>query len=1224
MGLSTGTYYIQVTQRSGNTLYNLSLSSNALFANINDSIKFFTGDFNGDNLQDAIRQKQGSLINGIGDAQFYLGTTNGGYTAGVDISNMNAVAGNVANLIVGDFNGDGRDDLIRQEFGSYVNGVSDTQILTFQNGNFQLVGNIANMLAFNGNFTNLITGDFNQDGRMDLLRQEKGAWANGQNDVEIYLSTGGWNFGASPVINNASSMTGDNTRLVTSGADIMRLEFGSIVNGVSDVNFTTFANGNLQTLQNNAPANFTNAVVAKPWEASIGSTAIANAAILGTIVSNQATLISPLGTTGRYSTYSSGSTIYWSAKTGSVLVTAAMENIYKPQGGSGGWLGFVIGKEYASQGGIRQDFEGGYLFKDANQSVALRPNQSPNFAPTGLIINGLQSSYGTNSVLQLTTSYAGDSNGWNDVAKVDFWLTNSQGQRVELADATSFTVNNNVWASFQYGTNLSGISAGNYTFRAIAYDKASLAGASFSQALSIVSPNVAPKDLQIYGVKQSYDANSTLAFTDGYAFDSNGWQDVAKVDFWLTNAQGQRIELSDVSSFSSYDTNFAKFGYSTSLTGLSAGNYKLCGIAYDKAGVGSNSIAQAFTIVTPNVAPTGLLIYGLQSSYNTNSTLQLSTSYAGDSNGWNDIAKVDFWLTNLQNQRVELADATSFTVNNDFWASFQYGTNLSGIAAGNYTFRAIAYDKAGLVGTAFSQALSIVSPNVAPTSLQIQGLQTSYETNATLTLSAGFVWDANGWADAAKVDFWLTNSLGQRIELSDVTTFSSHDANYARFGYSTGLNGLSAGNYKLCAIAYDKSGAGSNVIENALVITAISNDPGNTLASAESQNSAIFTRSDRVDALDKNDFYRFNITQSGIFTANLTGLTGDADVRLIQDQNNNGLIDQGEVIAWQWERGNGSETLRRFLGSGTYFLEVMSYNQQSSNYTVGTGFTASATDDQRFSIGIDFTTGSEYFTQTMKEAIVQAGKFWENIITHGSLNGAHNLRITVGGTFQTWMNGGGALASAGPRNFTPIGNGRFLPTQGISNVNIAPGAMSYMSQNFEYFKGVMIHEFGHVLGIGTMWEGNGSSLIDRNTATYRANTYAGWAHGELLGTFAPTAIRLTTGEGEGSDYSHWNESVFQNELMTSQANWNGMPTSQMTIAALRDLGWNVNYGAAQAYALSAGRAIGIVNISGTALPNSASLQHNSVQSQCGCSKHLAGNGFNTTGSSNLSQLIGIA
>ena len=54
-----------------------------------------------------------------------------------------------------------------------------------------------------------------------------------------------------------------------------------------------------------------------------------------------------------------------------------------------------------------------------------------------------------------------------------------------------------------------------------------------------------------------------------------------------------------------------------------------------------------------------------------------------------------------------------------------------------------------------------------------------------------------------------------------------------------------------------------------------------------------------------------------------------------------------------------------------------------------------------------------------------------------------------------------------------------------------------------------------------------------------------------------------------SVYAHWSESVFRQELMTPFAEPNGtvMPASALTLSSLRDLGWRVNYGAAQAYAL---------------------------------------------------------
>jgi hypothetical protein len=70
----------------------------------------------------------------------------------------------------------------------------------------------------------------------------------------------------------------------------------------------------------------------------------------------------------------------------------------------------------------------------------------------------------------------------------------------------------------------------------------------------------------------------------------------SKVDFWLTNAQSQRVELADVSKFTANGANSAKFNYSTSLSGIAVGNYKLNPIAYDKAGTASNLFTQSITI----------------------------------------------------------------------------------------------------------------------------------------------------------------------------------------------------------------------------------------------------------------------------------------------------------------------------------------------------------------------------------------------------------------------------------------------------------------------------------------------------------------------------------------------------------------------------------------------------------------------------------------------------
>jgi hypothetical protein len=323
-----------------------------------------------------------------------------------------------------------------------------------------------------------------------------------------------------------------------------------------------------------------------------------------------------------------------------------------------------------------------------------------------------------------------------------------------------------------------------------------------------------------------------------------------------------------------------------------------------------------------------------------------------------------------------------------------------------------------------------------------------------------------------------------------------------------------------------------------------------------------FTLNDNIGVDTTSNFYEFSVGQSGIFAASLSDLTADADIRLVNDANNDGVINRGEVIAWQWEIGSNDESIRAFLEAGDYVLEVRNFDEQTTGYNVSADFTPAIADPREFNIELNVAEALN-LDQPLLDALEDAAQFWENAIPYSSLPGSHTLTISIVGRQLEE----GTIAQAGPINDGVVPDANDLPTLGIATINTEPSNLESLLANPEYFTRILIHEFGHVLGIGTLWDN--AELIDPIDATYNADTYAGIAYGDLLGTFVPTAVPLTTGEGEGSDLSHWSEGEFDNEILTSQAGLPGElhPLSQLTIATLRDLGWNVNFGAAESYDL---------------------------------------------------------
>jgi hypothetical protein len=73
---------------------------------------------------------------------------------------------------------------------------------------------------------------------------------------------------------------------------------------------------------------------------------------------------------------------------------------------------------------------------------------------------------------------------------------------------------------------------------------------------------------------------------------------------------------------------------------------------------------------------------------------------------------------------------------------------------------------------------------------------------------------------------------------------------------------------------------------------------------------------------ERDDYYSFTIASPGNFDLKLTGLQGDADVRVIQDFNGNKRVDRGEVLAVSGNWGIADERISGTITPGTYYVDV--------------------------------------------------------------------------------------------------------------------------------------------------------------------------------------------------------------------------------------------------------------------------------------------------------------
>jgi hypothetical protein len=158
---------------------------------------------------------------------------------------------------------------------------------------------------------------------------------------------------------------------------------------------------------------------------------------------------------------------------------------------------------------------------------------------------------------------------------------------------------------------------------------------------------------------------------------------------------------------------------------------------------------------------------------------------------------------------------------------------------------------------------------------------------------------------------------------------------------------------------------------------------------------------------------------------------------------------------------------------------------------------------------------------------------------------------------------GHILGQAGPVWWRPDS---FLP---------ALGQMTFDSTDLERMEAngtlndVITHEMGHALGftkrLWALQEGLVQGVGGEDPTFTGRQAMVQYAH--LTGGEHLVGVPLENVGGPGSRDSHWRESVFKAELMTSTIASAGNPMSRLTVAALSDMGYEIDFEAGDPYLL---------------------------------------------------------
>lgn len=288
-----------------------------------------------------------------------------------------------------------------------------------------------------------------------------------------------------------------------------------------------------------------------------------------------------------------------------------------------------------------------------------------------------------------------------------------------------------------------------------------------------------------------------------------------------------------------------------------------------------------------------------------------------------------------------------------------------------------------------------------------------------------------------------------------------------------------------------------------------------------------------------------------------------------------GTVSGGSTVS---DPANGSAFVGRWTLGQAATQTLVATSSQLPNVSVT--FSARVVQSL-FDIDIRFV--GEGGTAAVRSAFTAAVNKWRSII----VGDVHNTRVQrPAGTCAPWIPAldetindvviyaritnidgpGQVLGQAGPCLINP---GTRLAAVGLMEFDEADMELLQSRGNLN---DVILHEMGHVFGIGTLWNNGRTLLVGAGTDDPFFSGTSARAQFEALNTvtYSGTPVPVHNADGPGSRDSHWRESILGRELMSPRLNAGvANPLSRLTVGSLQDMGYVVNLAGADPFSFTA-------------------------------------------------------